>query len=389
MTDPVAPTPTHAECDVVVVGAGVVGSSCAFHLAERGLDVRVIERFAGPAEGSSGKSFASVRAQWTDPLNIDLSWRSIQAYRAFERTYGIDIGYRPTGYLFLVPEQAWERHLRAVELQRSFGVPVAVLSLAEAQRRTPFVEDGLAGGLWGEADGVVDPQSVAQAYLDLARRHGATVHFRRPAEGVERLDGGWRITARDLVVEAPIVVNAGGGWGREVAALAGLEVPVDHVRRTIYSSAALPEPVARPMTIDVSSGFYLRSEGDRILFSMVNPAEPLGYSDRVDWSWLETVLDTGSRRFPWLADLPLDQAGAWAGTYEITADNLPVLGRHPGADGWVDACGFSGHGVIQAPETGRLVAEEVIDGSIHSVDVTALRIARFADASASSPEFVF
>jgi len=164
--------------DVVVVGAGVVGASSAYRLARSGLHVVVVDAFDGPAEGSTGRSFASVRAQWADALNIELSWRSIQAYRSFPEEHGIDVGYRPSGYLFLVPDTAWEGQLAAVDLQQRHGVPVDVLDLAAAQKITSFAPRGLAGATWGTADGVVDPHLATSAYLQLARSAGAQVLFR-------------------------------------------------------------------------------------------------------------------------------------------------------------------------------------------------------------------
>ncbi|MEE1801137.1 NAD(P)/FAD-dependent oxidoreductase [Streptomyces sp. NPDC101062] len=375
--------------DVVVVGAGVIGASCAFQLARRGLDVTVLEVFDGPAEGSSGRSFASVRAQWADALNIELSWRSIQAYRDFEQTHGFDIGYRASGYLLLVPEHAWADHLRAVELQRAHGVPVDVLDVAAARAITPFAADGIAGATWGPADGVVDPHLAAGAWLTMARALGARVRFRRRVTAVGQAGDGWRVTAGGESVDCRYVVNAAGGWGGEVAALAGLEVPVVHSRRNVYATApgALPGPL--PMTIDVGSGVYLRSEGDRLLFAGAKPDEVDGHNVRVDWPWREKVLERGSARFPWLAELPLDRAGCWAGTYENTPDHHPVLGEAPGAPGWVNACGFSGHGVIQAPVAGRLVAEEIVDGGVRGVDIRALRLERFAEAHVDTAGLVF
>ena len=124
--------------DVIVVGAGVVGASCAAHLARAGVDVVAVESFDGPAEGSTGRSFASIRAQWADPLNIELSWRSIQAYRDFADEHGIEVGYRASGYLFLVPEALWPAQLEAVDRQHEHGVPVDVLDLDAARRITPF-----------------------------------------------------------------------------------------------------------------------------------------------------------------------------------------------------------------------------------------------------------
>jgi sarcosine oxidase, subunit beta len=158
--------------DAVVVGAGAIGASCAYHLARTGLRVLVAEAFGGPAEGSTGRSFASIRAQWADPLNIEMSWRSIRAFRSFPDDHGIDVGYRATGYLLLVPHAAWEAQLAAVGLQREHGVPVDVLDVAAAGRITPLAPDGIAGATWGPADGVVDPHLTTRAYLTLARAAG-------------------------------------------------------------------------------------------------------------------------------------------------------------------------------------------------------------------------
>ena len=368
--------------DVIVVGAGVLGASSAFHLARAGLRVVVVDSFAGPAEGSTGRSFASIRAQWADPLNIELSWRSIQAYRSFPEVHGIDVGYRPSGYLFLVPEAAWKAQLAAVDLQRGHGVPVDVLDLPAAQRVTAFAPHGLAGATWGPADGVVDPHLVTTAYLRLARSAGAQVLFRHRVSAVA-IDEGWTITAGDRRFAARHVVNAAGGWAGELAALAGLSVPVVHSRRNIYATArgALAGPV--PMTIDVGTGVFVRSEGSRLLFGAARPDQDDGYDVTVDWPWLESVLEQAVVRFPWLADLPLDRAGCWAGTYENTPDHHGLLGTDPVAPGWVNACGFSGHGLMQAPEIGRLVCEQITEGAITSVDASALRLDRFTTSAAS------
>jgi sarcosine oxidase subunit beta len=368
--------------DVVVVGAGALGASSAYHLARAGLRVVVVDAFAGPAEGSTGRSFASIRAQWADPLNIQLSWRSIEAYRSFPEVHGIDVGYRPSGYLFLVPQIAWGAQLTAVDLQREHGVPVDVLDLPAAQQLTPFASHGLAGATWGPADGVVDPHLATTAYLQLARSAGAEVLFRHRVTEVSAGDG-WTVTAGGRRFDARYVVNAAGGWAGELAALAGLSAPVVHSRRNIYATApgALADPV--PMTIDIGTGVFVRSEGSRLLFGAARPDQEDGYDLAVDWPWLEVVLEQAVARFPWLADLPLDRAGCWAGTYENTPDHHGVLGEDAAAPGWVNACGFSGHGLMQAPEIGRLVAEQIIDGAITSVDASALRLERFA-ASASS-----
>jgi sarcosine oxidase, subunit beta len=367
--------------DVVVVGAGVVGASCAYHLARAGLRVVVAEAFGGPAEGSTGRSFASIRGQWADSLNIEMSWRSIRAFRSFPDDHGIDVGYRPTGYLLLVPPAAWEAQLAAVELQREHGVPVDVLDVAAAARITPLAPDGIAGATWGPADGVVDPHLATGGYLTLARAAGAQVLFRHPVSAIAGGDaGGWSVAAGGRTIRARYVVNAAGGWAGQVAALAGLTVPVVHSRRNIYATAPGALAASPPMTIDLGTGVYVRSEGPRLLFGAARPDQPDGYDVSVDWPWMESVLALAVDRFPWLADLPLDRDACWAGTYENSPDHHGILGADPAAATWVNACGFSGHGLMQAPEIGRLVAEQIDTGAITSLDTSALRLDRFASA---------
>jgi sarcosine oxidase subunit beta len=370
---------SEASTDVIIIGAGVLGASSASHLASAGLAVTVVERCGGPAQGSTGRSFASVRAQWADPLNIELSWRSICTYRSFSADHGTDVGYRPSGYLLLVPETAWEAQLAAVSLQREHGVPVEVLSPAAAASIVPLEPAGIAGATWGPADGVVDPHLATAAYLAMARAAGAQVLFGHPVTSIEAgSSGDWAVTAGGRVLRAGHVVNAAGGWAAEVAALAGFTVPVTHSRRNIYATAPGALPTQLPMTIDLGTGFYLRSEGQRLLFGAARPDQPDGYDVSVDWPWMESVLGTGVARFPWLAVLPLDRAACWAGTYENSPDHHGILGADPAAPTWVNACGFSGHGLMQAPAIGQLVAEQVSRGEITSIDVTALSAGRFA-----------
>jgi sarcosine oxidase subunit beta len=376
--------------DVLVVGAGAIGASTAYHLSSRGVRVVVAEAFGGPAQGSTGRSFASVRAQWADDLNIELSWRSIQAYRDFPARHGIEVGYRPSGYLFLAPEHVWDAQLEAVALQRAHGVPVDVLGLADARRITPFATAGLGGATWGTADGVVDPHLATAAYLGLARRSGARVLFGSRVTGIAAAAGGWQVTAGRHRITATSVVNAAGGWAGELAALAGLDVPVVHSRRNIYSCAPHALAAAVPMTVDLGTGVYVRTDGSRLLFGAGRLDQPDGYDTSIDWPWMESVLERAEQRFPWLTELPLDRTGCWAGTYENTPDHHGILGADPAAPGWVNACGFSGHGLMQAPEIGRLVAEQIVDGRIGSVDATALELGRFATSSPGAQvELVF
>ena len=366
------------EADVVIIGAGIIGASCAWHLASRGLRVVVLEAEAGPAMGSTGKSAAGVRVQFTTEANVRLSMYSLPFYREFESRFGTDIGYRPIGYLLLAPEARWEQHLESVALQRRLGAPVDVLSPAEAQRYVPFDTEGLAGATFGPWDGVIDPHMVTQALLEMARAKDVDVRFRSAVTGIERAaSGGWTVTSDRGSLRCEHLVNAAGAWSGAIAGMAGLEVPVGPKRIQIFLSAPIDDPRTYPLTIDLATGAYLRSEGDRVLVGLDNLQQEIGFTEGMDWDWMERVLVTGVDRFPWWAELGIDRKGSWWGYYEVSPDHSPIIGRHPGAPGWIDACGFSGHGIMHAPAAGLAVSEMVADGDSATLDVSAFRHDRF------------
>ena len=374
--------------DVVVIGAGIVGASCAFHLAERGARVRVLERAPTIASGSTGRSAAGIRAQFSHPANVAMSRFSMAAFAAFEDRHGVDAGYRTVGYLFLVPPQA-ERSWRADgAMQREHGARLAWLDPDDLAERYPWIDPtGLAGASLGLDDGVLDPHAITSGWLASARALGALLHLDTEVTGLERKRGAWRVDTDRETFEADAVVNAAGPQAARVAALAGLDLPVEPSRRTVYVTAPLAD-VAKPtpLTIDLDTGVYVRSEGERFLFGRSNPAEPPGENLAVDWAWLEPTLELALPRFPFLERAGLDRRACWAGLYAMTPDHLPILGRDPGLDGWFHANGFSGHGVQHAPATGRIVAEELFDGRCTTFDLTDFRVERFARRTAAASE---
>jgi sarcosine oxidase, subunit beta len=370
------------KADVLIIGAGIMGASCAFRLSERGLKVVVLEAQIAPAMGSTGRSAAGVRVQYTEEVNARLSWESIQEYQHFQDLYGEDGGYRPIGYLFLVPPDRWGEHLESVALQERLGAPVKVLTVEEAQSLVAFDTADIAGTTHGPADGIVDPHSVTFTYLRLAKERGASVYMQAPLNSAKRVGSTWQVETPKGTFEAEYLVNAGGSWAGEVAKRAALEieVPVQPVRRMVYMTAPTPWQHVYPLTIDLVSGFYLRSEGQRILFGRSNPDEPCGFSEGMDWDWFEPTISVGLERFPWLEETRLDRQACWWGYYEVTPDHNPILGRLPGVENWINVAGFSGHGVQQAPAVGRMMAEEIVLGRAQSINIDPLRITRFATA---------
>jgi sarcosine oxidase subunit beta len=363
--------------DVVVIGSGINGASCAYHLASRGLDVAVLEREAAPAMGSTGKSAAGVRVQFTTAPTLRLSLYSLPAYREFEERHGHHIGYQAIGYLLLVPENRWANHLESVALQHSLGAPVDVLTPDDAQRYVPFDTEGLAGATFGPWDGVIDPHMVTSAWVTMARELGVAFRMNTPVTALTPEGDGWLVECGNERWSCSHVVNVAGAWSGDIGRLAGLDVPVGPKRIQIFLSAPITDPRTFPLTIDLATGVYMRSEGDRVLFGLDNLQQAFGFTEGVDQEWLEHVLLTGVSRFPWWEEMAIDMRGSWWGYYGVSPDNSPIIGYHPDATNWVDACGFSGHGIMHAPATGIAVAELVADGATSTVDVDHFSHTRF------------
>ena len=364
------------KADILIIGAGIIGASCAFRLSELGLKVVIVEAQSAPAMGSTGRSAAGVRVQFTEEVNIRLSWESIKEYQHFPDLYGEDAGYRPIGYLLLVSPERLSVHLDGVRLQERIGVPVQVLSTEEAQYLVQFDPTDIACTTFGPADGIVDPHLVTFSYLKLAKERGMILYLETPLTRANRVGNIWQVETTKGTFEAAYLVNAAGSWAGEVAARAGLVVPIHPLRRIVYATAPTSKHHSYPLTIDLKSGFYLRSEGKRVLFGRSNPDEPPGFTEGIDWDWLEPTLQVGVARFPWLAEIRLDHQACWWGYYEVTPDHNPILGRLPSVENWINAAGFSGHGVQQAPMVGRLIAEEIVLGKAQSINIDSLRIAR-------------
>lgn len=379
---------------VVVIGAGIVGASIAYHLALRGCtDVIMLEKDTAEISGSTARSAAGVRHQFSSPTNVQLSLYSIERLRHFTEEVGGYAELHQVGYLFLINDPAtWDLYQRSTVMQRALGAQVDVLTPAEAARFVPGMHtDDLLGATYGPNDGYCDPYGIALGYLRRARDLGVRLLRETPAIGFQLQEG--RVTAVETAagpIGCEFVVNAAGPWAGEVAALAGLAVPVRPYRRNIYMTTAVPQPLRQiPFVFDVGSGFYMRNEGEGMLMGLANAAEPSSYNTQVDWAWLNTTLEAGLGRFPILETVGLVEQQCWAGLYEVTPDANPILGRHPQLPNYLDASGFSGHGIMHAPATGLLIAEEILDGQAHTIAIDELRINRFQRSALEAEQNVF
>lgn len=370
--------------EVIIIGGGIVGSSIAYHLAEAGCtDVVILEQEPQQGLGSTGKSAGGVRAQFSTTINIQMSRYSIDVFSRFEDLTGQASGYRPHGYLFLATTAGQLEGLRKNRLfQMQHGLTnVELVEPEDIARRIPQLRvDDILGGTFCPTDGFVDPYSVMSGFSARARALGARLHLNTEVTGIER--EGHRATGVRTSqgrISGGAVVNAAGPWAAGIAQMAGVHLPVTPLRRQIVNTqpfAGLPEQL--PMVIDLSNGFHFRREGAGILMAWPDPAETPGYKSGFDQEFIEKILTHAHHRAPCLADAEVNPRRCWSGLYEVTPDHHAVLGAAPGVEGFYLANGFSGHGVMHSPATGRILADMILESPSPAQDATRLGLDRFA-----------
>ncbi len=368
---------------VAVVGAGIVGAAIAWSLARRGARVTVFERADAPATGSTGRSAAGLRHQFSLRANVRFSRFGAERFGAFEREVGADAAFRRVGYLFLVPAGDEARWARDRAMQAEEGARVERWSLDELAHRAPYVaREGLAEGSFGPDDGVLDPHAATLGYLGAARALGAELRLGHAVVGLDARGGGWRVATAAGTLAVDRVVNASGPQAGAIAALAGTRLPVVASRRDVFVTAPIDGvPFPTPLVVDAATGVWWRSEGERLLLGRSNPAEPSGEREGMDWTWFEATLEAALPRFPFLERARLDRRASWWGWYEVTPDHLPAIGESVDAPGLWHAAGFSGHGVQHAPATGAAIADALLSGGDGGFDLTPFDPARFGRSS--------
>jgi sarcosine oxidase subunit beta len=395
--------------DVVIIGSGIVGSSVAYHLAEQGCtNVLVIEREAHQGKGSTGKSMGGVRAQFSTPVNIQMSRYSIDFFSRFDEVVGHPADYRAHGYLFCATNQRHLEYLKANrERQIAMGVKnVELVSREDIAKFVPQLRvDDIVGGTFCPTDGFVDPHSAMMGFMLKARERGVRLWLDTQVTGIEvkgsqpsRLgvataaqpaDNNPDSTSAERhiagvmttrgFVSSPVVVNAAGPWAAEVARLAGAQLPVEPLRRQLVPTEPFDGLPARfPMVIDMSTGFHFRREGKGILLAWNDPEETPGFKTDFEPSFIEKILTHAASRVPRLAEAEVNPRRAWAGLYEMTPDHHAIIGPAPNVSGLYFVNGFSGHGVMHSPASGRITADLILQGHSNLVDATQLNVERFA-----------
>src|SRR5262245_55919580 len=366
--------------DVVIVGGGAMGSSIAWHLASEPNftgSVGVIERDPTYARASSALSASSIRQQFSTPLNIHLSRYGIGFLRQATKVLGVDLGLKEPGYLFLASASGEAVRGATHAIQKGEGCAVELLEPAALRGRFPWIEtEGVALASHGVAnEGWFDGPALMQAFRRKARELGVQYL----ADEVVGLSPGSVSLREGGRVQARTIVLAAGPWSGEVAALAGIVLPVEPRRRSVFVFDVRQPPGFMPLTID-RAGAGFRPEG-RFFIGGTTPAagnDPPGAPLEVQHQeWDDMVWPTLAARAP--AFEAAKVVNAWAGYYEYnTFDQNGIVGRHPEIESLIFATGFSGHGIQQSPADGPAVAELIVHGSYRTLDLSPFGFERIS-----------
>lgn len=371
--------PRTADC--VIIGGGVMGASAAYHLAQRGMkDVVLLERDEFFGQGATGRCAGGIRYQFATAINIELSKASLPMLERFKEELGQDIDLNQCGYLFLLTNEEDVAQFEGnVALQHSLGVETEWLSGDEVRGRLPQMrlEDVVAGTFYGR-DGLCDPNSVVMGYIQAAGRSGAKCLTGIEVTGISHRSGRLQaVETKQGSIATPLALNAAGPWAALVGEMAGVKIPITPVRRQMLTTTPLEGiPEDFPMVIDFAQSLYFHREGEGLLTGMSNPDEEVGYDQEVDEDWELVNLEKAIERLPLLEKAGL--LAHWAGLYEVTPDAHPIFGETE-LEGFFLVGGFSGHGFMHGPISGKLMSEIMLDGAFQSVDVSTLDLRRFIE----------
>ncbi len=378
--------------EIVIIGGGVVGASVAYHLTQLGIkDVVILESESVQGRGSTGKATGGFRTQFETDININLSLYSID----FFKNWDVECGYDPRGYLFFATTDGQFDYLkRNVERQKHLGVnDIETVEPATIGEIVPGMNcDDITGGSFGRQDGFINPLAVMQGFTEKALQNGARIEFGCKVLGIETANGRVRaVNTETGTIECEAVVLCTGALARDLSAIAGIDLPVEPQRRQIVWARTLePLPAALPMVIDIGTGFHFRPAidffadatvpsvtGSDVLFAYPDPDEPSSTRTEFDESFIDKVYSRAKLRAPFLFESEVVREKCRAGLYENTPDHHAILGACE-IPGLYLANGFSGHGVMHSPATGRALSEIILHGRSTFLDVSSLSIDRFA-----------
>ncbi|MBU7024955.1 MAG: FAD-binding oxidoreductase [Theionarchaea archaeon] len=364
------------KADVVVIGGGVTGCGTAYNLAKKGYtDVVVLERQALCA-GGSGRCGGGIRQQFTTEANIKLAMASVRLFEQLSENLDTDIEYEQGGYLIIAYEDEVDQFKKNVSLQNSLGLDSKFITPEEAREIVPLLNiDPIGGATFCQTDGHANPFRVVHGYARKAQEMGVEINRFTTVTGITVEDGQIQSVETDKgVIKTNTVVNAAGAYSRDIAAMAGVDLPNNPYRHEILVTEPL-EHVLDPMIISFKTGVYFsQQKHGSIIGGIGDPEEPSSSNISGSLRFLKRMARTVVELVPVFGNLNVLRQ--WAGLYDVTPDAQPILGWTEGVDRFCQANGYSGHGFMIAPKATELIAELIVDGK-PSMPIDDLNLKRF------------
>jgi len=363
---------------VVIIGAGMVGASIAFHLTRLGeKDVFILEK-SYVSSGSTGRCAGGIRQQWSTRNNVRLAMRSVEWFKRVREDTGMDVEYKQGGYLILsFDEEEAEEFAENVKMQKEEGLEVEVLTPKQVKRRFPYVNvEGVKLATFCPTDGHANPHLANFAYIRRSVENGARLFTKTEVKEIDVSNGTVKgVWTNAGYIECEVVINAAGPWSKDVGEMVGIDLPTESYRHQILVTEPL-ENMMDPMIISFSGNFYIRqTRHGSFLMGQGDKDERPGINKKVTAKFLLEMVNKMSRRFPFLRNLRVIRQ--WSGEYNMSPDAQPIVGLSENVSGYFYAVGFSGHGFMVAPAVGEAIAEWIVFGKPKSVDVSQLSLERF------------
>lgn len=358
---------TSSNFDVIIIGAGSIGTPAAFFLAKAGLKVLVVDKEASVGQASNKRAIGGVRATHSDPAKINLCLRSIEIFSTWHEQYGDNIEWQQSGYSFVAyREEEKETLVELIQIQKKFGLNVDWYDQKALLEIVPDLNpEGLLGGTFSPEDGNCSSLLATHAFYRQAVKLGVTFYFNKAVEKL--LVTGNQVTGIKTSsgeYHAKIVINAAGAWAKEIAALGRMDVAVSPDSH----EAAITEPVAlflKPMIVDIrptpgSANYYFyQHETGQIVFCITPSPNIWGFDVRETSTFLPMVAKRMIAIMPRLSNLRVRRT--WRGLYPMTPDGFPIIGWSQETQGFLQAVGMCGQGFMLGPGVGELLTRLVMD----------------------------